>query len=49
MRHWGKTVSQRLRGKSLLVEQSPVIKSFLNVRMARLVAFRRCTWGGASL
>jgi hypothetical protein len=26
MMHWGKSLSQRLRGKSLLVEQSPAIK-----------------------
>jgi hypothetical protein len=48
MGHWGNSLPHRLRGKYLLVEQTPAMKLFLNVRMARSAAFRRCTWGGAS-
>jgi hypothetical protein len=44
--HGGNNLSHRLRGKSLLVEQSPAMTSFLNVQMAHSEAFLRCIWGG---
>jgi hypothetical protein len=36
-------------GKLGLVEHSPAMKWFLNVRMARSANLRRWTWGGAPI
>jgi hypothetical protein len=35
-------------GKAVLAKQSPAIKWFLNVWMARLAALRQWVWGGTS-
>jgi hypothetical protein len=42
----GRSRSHKFMGKSGGTELRPAMKWFLNVRMARSAAFRRCTCGG---
>ena len=48
MSAWGRSLSQRDIGNSGSVVQSPAIKWFFSVRIARSAAFARCTPGGTS-